>query len=137
MKKFLSLFMLICLLLSNTFCFALTNAINTKGSAISPRYIAIMEPALNLEKLNKNKVRCWAENIVEYGKISKVKVELQMKDGIWETIKTWEDTYENYVCIEKEWYVESSYKYRMKVTFEAYTENMVFIERSIRYSAEI
>ena len=132
MKKIFCLLMAVCLLIPNTMCLAYGNV-----NGASPRYIAIMQTALNLEELSSNKVRCWAENIVEYGKIAKVKVELQKKDGAWGTIKTWEDTYDSYACIEEEWYIESSYKHRMKVTFEAYTENMVFIERSIQYSPEI
>ena len=137
MKKILCIIMAICLFSLNTICFAsLKNQVDG-NNIISPRYIAIIQTALNLERESSNKVSCFADNIVDYGKIAKVKVELQKKDGGWSTIKTWEDTDENYACIEKEWYVESNYKYRLKITFEAYTENMVLIESDIQYSPEV
>lgn len=135
MKKFLCMIMAISLLCLNTLCFA--TSVNENSTTVSPRYIAIIQTALNLERKSSNKVSCFADNIVDYGKVAKVKVELQKKDGGWSTIETWEDTYKNYACIEKDWYVESSYKYRLKVTFEAYAENMVLIESDIQYSPEV
>lgn len=137
MKKILCIIMAICLFSLNTICFASSKNQGGCDNVISPRYIAIIQTALNLERVSSNIVSCYADNIVDYGNIAKVKVELQKKNGDWETIKTWEDTYDRFACIEKEYAVQSNCKYRMKVTFEAYTANMVLIESDIQYSSEV
>ena len=137
MKKILCMIMAIFLICLNTICFASSKIQEGYTNVISPRYITIIQTILDLERVSSNTVLCYADNTVDYGNIAKVKVELQIKDGDWETIKTWEDTYHRFACIEKEYAVKSNCKYRLKVTFEAYTENMVLIERDIQYSSEV
>ena len=137
MKKILCMIMVVCLVCLNTICFASSKNQERYTNVISPRYISIIQTFLNLERVSSNKVSCYADNTVDYGNIAKVKVDLQKKNGDWETIKTWEDTYDRFAYIEKEYAVQSNCKYRMKVTFEAYTENMILIESDIQYSPEV
>lgn len=106
----------------------------TEAKQIEPRFIAMIKcyNALNLADFGK--MQCYAKTETRVGYIAKVEMELQQLDGDWSTIKTWSGKEEEYICLEKEWYVNSGYSYRLKVTHSAYTEDMELIESSTTYS---
>ena len=144
MKKFFCLILFISILALNSICIAYTNEQSNKVSIdsitddiISPRYIVIMNTSYDFKKLSGNKLKCAGRTTVEPNNIAKVIVELQRYEKDWKTIETWTDTCEIYARVETEYYVEKNYIYRLKITYEAYTENMKFIECNTIYSDEI
>jgi len=144
LKKFFCLILVISIIVLNSVCMAFNNEhenvayrnITTEDS-ISPRYVVIMNTSYDFQKLSQDKLKCAGRTTVEPNNIAKVIVELQRYENDWETIETWTDTCEIYARVETECYVEKNYIYRLKITYEAYTENMDFIECNTVYSNEI
>lgn len=134
MKRVICFFVCMCVLLVsfNTVLLA-----SSQINDFSLKYISIIKTSLNIERITKAKVNCWADLMVDYGNIAMITMELQKNDGTWQTIKKWENQCDSYVCIDEDWYVENEYQYRIKVMFEAYTKDMELIESETQYLVEI
>lgn len=64
-------------------------------------------------------------------------MELQQKDGSWNTIKEWTTSGSGTVELDKIWYVLSGYTYRVKVTVDVYNSAGKLVETESAYSLEV
>ena len=134
MKKIFSIF-LIAIFVFNMAIFSYAAVYeDNDNERIIERFITIVKCWNSLSLENNGKMVCCGKTEVDNGNIAGVKVELQQLNGNWTTIKTWSNADYDYVRIQKNWYVNSGYSYRLKVTHSAYDSNMNFIESSISYS---
>lgn len=121
-----------------TYCTTFAKIIeNVEEEIVENRYISISQGKLDFKKLNNNLVKCYGRVMVYSGAVAYVKVELQQKDSYWETIKEWSNKGGNMALVSEEYYVESNYDYRIKVTYEAHDENGNVIESDYDYSGVI
>lgn len=105
------------------------------NSEIMPMYIAISYTYSGISLGSGWKVTCNGITEVWDGYRAAVDVELQMKIGsVWTTIKTWSASDWDYASVERDWYVESGYEYRVKTTHYSYDSNWNQLEKVTKYS---
>lgn len=101
---------------------------------ISPYYISLKQLTVFLNISNSGYSTCQGNATVESGCICDVTLELQQKNGsVWETIKDWSASGRTNVITEN-WYVNSGYNYRLKITAEVYSSTGRLVESPCIYS---
>lgn len=137
-KKILIALLTISLLVIPSTIFASETYISETDNQIQPRFTAMVKCWNSLVLGDLGKMQCYGKTEVRDGYIAGVVIELQRDDGSdWTTIKSWSGTDEDYINLEKEWYVASGYDYRLQVTHSAYDLAGGFIESSISYSQTV
>ena len=111
------------------------NAYENHNSEIMPMYVAISYTYSAIQWDGWGRVRCNGATEVLPGYRAAVDVELQKKLGsVWTPIKTWSSSDWDYSSIEKYWYVETGYEYRVKTTHYSYDSNGNQLEKVTKYS---
>lgn len=107
------------------------------NASVSPYFIAIVSFFNNLTLNSSGKLTCEGETEVQYGYIAGVTVELQQYNGQWNTIKTWSASDSTIVYLSRDWYVTSSYQYRLKLTHTAINSSGTVVESFTSYSKTV
>ena len=133
-KKLFTALMAISICLTTVCSFATVNAaVIDNGEIISPSNIAVTTTYHSLEKIS-GELSCYAETNVQQGYKSGVVVELQRRDSVWTTVKTWSDTGNYYALVDETYKPASGYYYRLKITFKAYDSSWNQVESIVKYS---
>lgn len=135
-KKVVALAMAIslCLGISSTCVFAQNNAVPSDSGDVMPMNIAIISTYNNLTLGTLGKLTCEGHTEVQPGYYAGVFVELQQYDGGWDTIKSWTDSGSIAAIVDKDYYVDKGYSYRLKLTHSAYNTNWTLVESFVKYS---
>lgn len=137
-KELLVVLLTISLLVISNTIFASNEYLLEESNQIQPRFTAMIKCWNSLVLGDLGKMQCYGKTEVRNGYIAGVVIELQRDDGKdWTTIKTWSGTDEDYINLEKEWYVTSGYDYRLQVTHSAYDLAGSFVESSVSYSKTV
>lgn len=101
---------------------------------ISPQYLVVMTFGTSFDIDSNGRSTCTGKGTVETNYTIDITMELQQKKGgSWETIKTWTDSGRR-VSMAKNWYVDSGYDYRIKLSGTATNSSGEVIESPVTYS---
>lgn len=104
-------------------------------SPAEPTYVGLLtaSPVLSI---SSGKATCRDSISIRSGYSVNVKTELQYLSGQkWSQAALWTTSGKNTVLINKERYVTSGYKYRIKETIHVYNAKGTLVESPIKYSA--
>ena len=111
-----------------------TAAASGNEEDISPQYMVVITFGTSFDIDNNGRSTCTGKGTVETNYTIDITMELQQKKGnSWETIKTWTDSGRR-VNLEENWYVDSGYYYRIKLSGEATNSSGKVIESPETYS---
>ncbi|HBL82417.1 MAG TPA: hypothetical protein DD391_07460 [Clostridiales bacterium] len=106
-------------------------------SSVARRFSYITEYWNDLTLNSGGRMTCEGETYARTGYLAGVTLELQQYVGYWKTIQTAERSDLEQMYLTRDWYVESGYSYRLKVTHTAYNRSWNVLEDYISYSSEI
>lgn len=140
MKKVIAVFLVLFIMCGNLVCFANSgeNGSVNNLQSISPRFLVIAVNTNSLEVTSYDALKCVANTMVNDGYKAETIMELQIKRGDWQTIKTWTENDADWALLEKIYFPEESNKqYRLKVTHKGLDMNDNEIESSVTYSQTV
>ena len=128
-------------------CFSGTNAfasdqnllqIPVKSSGyVSPYFKVIISYWNNLTLSSGGKLACEGRTQVQDGYKAGITIELQQDNNGWSTIKTWNGSDWDTIYLSEDWYVESGYSYRLKLTHTALDSDDAILDSFISYSKTV
>lgn len=101
---------------------------------ITIQNIAIINNGCNIKLTTNNKYSCYGYTVVQSGYTSGLKLEVQVYDGIWRTVKTWTASGNSYADIDEVYTGQSGNQYRLKATHYAYNSSGSLVETLYSYS---
>lgn len=113
------------------------SAQNTNSNVVLPSNIAITAMNNSLSLGSVDKLSCYGKTSVQSGYTAEVVVELQQKDGGWNTIKTWSNSGSPFAIVDEDRYVSKGYSYRLKLTHKAYNSRGTQVESITKYSETV
>lgn len=108
-------------------------ALPPDSSISSPNYVVIDTTEISLTK-SSGKLEPYGSMTVPIGYTCSMTSELQKLDGSWQTIATWYGTGKTSCILDQTWGYNSSYSYRLKITYYAYNSSGTCVDSTVRYS---
>ena len=108
-------------------CMIVLSVSVVSATEISPRYTGMATIACELDINSNGYASCSGRSLCYVGYTANVTLELQQKDGSWDTIKSWTGSGRS-VPFDKGYFVASGYDYRVKITSVVYDVNGNYIE---------
>jgi hypothetical protein len=109
-------------------------ALPPDNGSISIQNIAILSKTSRMSPLSNNQYSCYGSTSVLDGYTAGIKLEVQVYDGIWRTVKTWSTTDIEYCDISEVYTGKSGNQYRLKATHYAYNSSGSLVETLYSYS---
>lgn len=103
----------------------------------SPNYVGISSADISLTKKNAEELKLYGNMAVRSGYTCGMTAELQKYDGSWQTIATWYATGKLLCSMDQTWGYNSSYTYRLKITYKAYNSSGTCVDSIVKYSKEV
>lgn len=106
-----------------------------EDNAVQPRYLRIstFDTAFGIDSSGKSTCYCRVRTY-ESTDIIELTMELQrLEDSGWKTIKTWTGSDTHINSLDKNWYVVTSYEYRLEVTAKIYDSDGTLLETQVAY----
>lgn len=102
----------------------------------APNYVAINKANISLSK-SSGELKLFGSMEVPSGYTCGMTAELQRYDGSWQTIATWYATGKLLCSMDQTWGYNSSYTYRLKITYNAYNSSGTCVDSLVKYSNEV
>ena len=134
MKKVLIVLMIFALCFSNIAVFADNTVAFNSPDSIIPYNIAISFADADISINALGSAWCFGKTIVSPAYSAGTTVELQQNNGGWHKFKSWSATGASTAVVDKSYYVDKGYSYRLKVTHKAYDSNGKTVETIVKYS---
>lgn len=111
----------------------------TGDSTVQPLYCRIGTYIIEFDINSSGKSTCYCSVTSDTSTDSvELTMELQrLKDGDWNTIKTWTGSGTWLATLDKTWYVTSGYEYQLKITAEVYDSSGSLRETQVEYSCSV
>lgn len=135
MKKVLIVLMIFALCICNLSVFADNNSTISQYADITPFNIAITTSLNKFDISTAGEAYCMGKTITTSTYKAHTTVELQQYTKSWTKFTSWSATSSTKIMqLEKNYYVDKGYSYRLKVTHKAYDSNGKTVETIVTYS---
>lgn len=135
MKKVLIVLMIFALCICSLSAFADNNLAVSQYADITPFNIAITTSLNKFDISTAGEAYCMGKTITTSTYKAHTTVELQQYTKSWTKFTSWSATSSTKIMqLEKNYYVDKGYSYRLKVTHKAYDSNGKTVETIVTYS---
>lgn len=106
------------------------------SDVVAPLYIGLEDVTADLAISSNGYADCSGAAYVRSGYSVTVVMELQQKNGTWQTIKTWSKSGRS-VSLNESYRVSNKYNYRVAATAKVYNSSGSLVESKTSYSGEV
>ena len=100
-----------------------------------PYYTGVASATINMTISTTGRTTSTVRVRILPGYTADVYLDLQQRDGPWTDIMSWDDSGSGNIYLDGDYYVESGYYYRAKVTIDVYDSDGSYVETVTAYSS--